>query len=291
IEARIQGKTSLNVAEIRSLEFAKLGYLTQLEAARTLLYGLDTRSRQQPGGAAVIADTVNLMTALTAIEEYINSEDCLRGADHPVSTLDSEIFSLLPKLLSVITDVNNRKNVTSQLRRIRKICQRSNQTDSRLLQKLEAFNPENSAWFQEALHTYEIIANNLDLKTSSHLLYNPIQMNLAKQVGFGLIDGLLLGYALLSSVVQTAIQTGGSAWIGLSTVGTTVADAASSVFNCLTSSNTNPTATFDEATIQQLTAPAILDANIKVNGTYLQNRTAQLTAPDYIDIFDSYDFQ
>jgi len=290
LESKIQGRTSLTTSEAAELEFSKIKYIADLEASKLLLWGMDTKGAGQPGGAAVIADTANLLSSLNTIQTYINSDLCVRGADHPISDLDSQIFSLIPKLLSVLTDVNNRKNITSQLIQIKKTCQRSVNIDSRLLSVLEGFNPENTAWFQEALNTYKIISSNLDLSEASNLVYSPVQINLGKQVGFGIIDGLLLGYVLLDSVVGSAIRNRTNEWVGIRTVGTTFTSAAETIFNCLKGDSHTSKTPIDITAIEQLSSPSTLDTLIKVNGTHLGNRATQLTQPsrlnDWVDTIE-----
>lgn len=232
IDESTEGVDYLSVAEAGALEFSKPFRIAQLEASKVLLYGMDTDAAGRGGGINVISDTTNLMTALKRIEDYLTSGEYPTGSEHPISNLDNQIFGLIPKLFSTLTDVNHRKDVISHLHRIKQVCRNSTRADQDLLNVLNGFNPENAAWFQEALNTYTLIANNLDIGAASSVIYNPIQIGLAKQVGFGIIDGLILGYALLSSVVTGAIRTGGSAWPGISGVGSAITDGAGSIFEC-----------------------------------------------------------
>ncbi|MGV8131148.1 MAG: hypothetical protein ACP5N7_03560, partial [Candidatus Pacearchaeota archaeon] len=253
IEGQIKDKST--ELSNHDLEFSKVGYVSRLQAARVLLYGMDTRSNGASGGADVIAETANLMSALQSIQDYINSPECLRGSKHPVSDLDGQILGLIPKLLSTLSDVKNRQEVIKQITKIKATCRASKRYDNRLLSKLNSFDPTKTAWFEEALNTYKLVANNLDLGDANSLVYNPVQINLAKKIGFGIVDGLLLGYAFLDTIVHAAILDRNSAWVGIKELSNIITDAAASVFNC---SQTHSGDSVDTRMLKQLEQKAPL---------------------------------
>lgn len=225
LDIDIRKGSNRNLLGTSSLEFKKLGYISQLETAHVLLAGLDSDYRYGNSGVEVISDTVNDLNALAAIESYINNEFPI-GDDHPVTQLSGLIEKLIGLLALSLLDPSNRKRVTTTIKDIKVTCNKAVREDQDLLNLLTRFNVERHDWFQNALTMYESLAKNIKESQRSAFMYNPVQFNLAQQIGYGLLDSLILGIVLMNSTANTLNLAGRNTLLGFRAIGSIFTEGA-----------------------------------------------------------------